>query len=285
MLMNWEFFAFISIISTSIAALFERALMRDDTSNPISFAIIFQFVLGAITLCLALVFGKFILPTDGTMWFRYIISAFLWAGSTVASLNAMKLLPVGEAIIIGTFNVIVTITLGIILFNEQLTPNAILGTLLIILAILIVFSEKLSFKSKSGIIFALLSALFGGIAVINDIFILKTYEAFSYTTIMSFLPGLVLLSFFPKQLIKNYSLFNFKIIKTMMLLAFFYSIQAVTYYMAIEQNAPISNLSPLSKSSIILTVLLAAIFLKERTHIPKKIFAAIIVTVGAILVG
>ena len=283
--MNWELFAVMGIITTSIAALFERVLMRDDTSDPISFAIIFQFLLGAITLSLALVFGKFILPTDGTMWFRYIISAFLWAGSTAASLNAMKLLPVGEAIIIGTFNIIVTITLGILLFNEKLSLNTILGTLLIITAILIVFSEKLSFKSRSGIIFALLSAFFGGIAVINDMFILNTYEAFSYTTIMSILPGFVLLLVFPKQLIKNYRLFNLKIIKTMTLLAFFYSIQAITYYLAIEQNAPISKLSPLSKSSIILTVLLAAIFLKEKTHIPKKILAAIIVTVGAVLVG
>jgi uncharacterized membrane protein len=283
--MNWELFAVISILTTSIAALLERVLMRDDSSNPISFAIVFQFLLGFITLCFALMFGKFILPHDISMWFRYIVSALLWAGASVVSLKAMKLLPVGEATIIGTTNAIVSIFLGFLIFGERLANQSIIGILLIFLAIWIVFSKNLSFKSKPGILFALLSAFFGGCAVINDMIILKTYEAFSYTSIISFLPGIVLLIIFPKTLMKNRNLFNRKTLKTMILLAVFYSIQAITYYLAIEHKAPISKLSPITKSSIILTVLLAALILKEKSQMPKKILAAIIVTIGAILVG
>ncbi len=283
--MTWEIFAIISIVTTSIAAQFGRVLMKEDLSNPISFAILFQFLLGIVTWCFALSFGKFILPYDSSMWFRYLLSALLWAGAMVASLKAMKLLQIGEVAIIGTSSAFVTISLGVLIFSERLTIPSIIGIILIFLAIWIIFSENLVFKSKSGMVFAFLSALGGGTAVINDMIILRTYEAFSYTTIMSFLPGLVLLLIFPKHLIKYRSLFNRKTLKIMILMAVFYSIQAITYYLAIEQKAPISKLSPITKSSIILTVILAAIFLKERSQISKKIIAAFVVTVGAILAG
>lgn len=285
LLMSWEIFALASIITTSIAALLERVLMREDTSDPISFTIVFQFLLGAVTFGFAMIFGKFILPHDSSMWFRYIISGVLWASATVASLKAMKTLHVGEATIIGTSSTIVSIIFGITLFKEQLSLTSIIGILLIFLAIFIVFSEKLSFQSKSGILFAFMSAVFGGVAVINDVIILKTYEAFSYTTLMSLLPGFILLLAFPKHLVKQKKLFTCKFLQTMVLLAIFYSVQAITYYVAIEHHAPISKLSPMIRSSIILTVILAALFLKERTHILKKLIAAVVVTLGTILVG
>lgn len=283
--MSWEVFALISVVTTSIAALFERALMRDESSDPISFAIIFQFILGFVTWGLALALGKFVWPYDLSMWLRYVISTVLWAGATVASLKAMKYLQVGEATIIGTSSTIVSVTLGILLFSEKLSVTSILGILLIFLAIWIVSSEKLSFKSKTGIVFALISAVCGGVAVINDIMILKTYEAFSYTTIMSLLPGVLLLGIFPKQVFTQKHIFTLGVMKKMILLAIFYSAQAITYYVAIEHQAPISKLSPITRSSIILTVILAAIVLKERSFMKKKIIAAVIVAVGAILVG
>lgn len=283
--MTWELLALISIVTTSVAALFERILMRDDTSDPISFAIVFQFMLGFVTFGFALLFGKFILPHDASMWFRYLISTLLWAGSTVASLKAMKTLHVGEATIIGTSSVVVAILFGVLLFKEQMSFVTIMGISLIFLAIWIVFSEQISFKSRSGITFAFISALCGGTATINDIIILKTYEAFSYTTIMSLLPGLALFIAFPKHIFTQKHLFTWKFLKTMLLLSVFYSLQAITYYVAIERGAPVSKLSPIIRSSIILTVVLGAIFLKERSFMWKKVLAAVVVTIGAILVG
>jgi uncharacterized membrane protein len=46
-----------------------------------------------------------------------------------------------------------------------------------------------------------------------------------------------------------------------------------------------SQLTPLSKSSIILTVILAAIFLQEKSNLKQKVVAALLVTVGAVLLG
>lgn len=121
--------------------------------------------------------------------------------------------------------------------------------------------------------------------MVNDAIILKTYEAFSYTTVMSFLPVFVLLLLFPKQIIKMPKMFDRKTLPIISILCFFYSIQAITYYLALQEGAPISQLSPMTKSSIVLTIILAAVFLKERSNLLKKSIAAIAVTIGVILLG
>ncbi len=284
--MPWIFFAVVSILTVSIAALLERALMKDEDSNPIGYAIVFQFLLAAISLLFTVVFNKLTLPTlSAETIIRFIISAFLWAGTTALTFYAIKKLTAGEVTVLTASSSVVSITLGIIFLSEIIKLPTVIGSVLVLLAIWIINSGKLGFKSKEGVTFALLSALCAGIAVVNDAVILKSYEAFSYTTIMSFLPGIVLLAVFPKKLKGIGRLLRTKKLGLMLVFCLFYSIQAITYYLAFQKGAPVSQLSPLTKSSIVLTVILAAIFLNEREDLLKKVIAAVVVTIGSILLG
>lgn len=283
--MPWYFFAIISVLGISVATLLERVLMKEESSNPIGYAIIFQFLVGIISLIITLLLNKFVLPTNLNLLPRFIVSAVLWAGMTVFNFKAIKTLTAGEITILGTSGTIVSILLGIFLIGETLKVSGILGTLLIFTAILIINSEKLSFHSKQGVLFALLSAVFGGIAVVNDAIILQSYEAFSYMVIISLLPGIVLLLLFPKKILESKKLLNFKRVKLMTIFCIFYSIQGITYYLALQNGAPVSHLSPLVRSSIVLTVILGAIFLKERLNLLKKLIAAAVATVGVTLIG
>lgn len=283
--MSWFTLAIISIFSISITTLLQRVLMRKEESNPIASAIVFQFLLAAYVFIFALVLGKFTLPPTNISNLRFLVSSVLWAGTTYFSFQAFKLLGAGEVTILISSNAIVSIILSVLFLKEILTLQIITGFALVLGAILVINSQNLSFKSRKGIFLALLTALFSGIAVVNDAFILKTYEAFSFTAIMSLLPGVILILAFPKELnnIKNY--FLKRDFRIMLILTFFYSIQAVAYYSAYQIGAPISTLATLTKASIVLTVILAAIFLKERSNLPKKAFAALMVTIGAILLS
>ena len=283
--MSWPILACISIITVSVAGILERVLMKNEQSNPIGYAILFQLILGSISLVFAVVFGKFALPSVSIPWYQFIISSVLWAASTVFTFQAVKTLTAGEVTILSASGAIISILLGIIFLREVLTVPLLIGTVLILLAIWIINTEHVSFSSKRGIIFALLAALCAGIAVVNDASILKHYEAFSYTAIMSFLPGILLICCFPKELVKTVRTIHRNVIFMMVIFCLFYAIQAITYYLAFQYGAPVSQLSPLTKSSIVLTVILAAVFLKEKSNLPKKIIAAILVTVGAILLG
>ena len=283
--MSWFTLAIISVLSISVSTLLQRVLMKKEDSNPIASAILFQFLSAGYVFIFAISLGKFIWPTDQDLYPRFILSAFLWAGTTYFSFKAFKLLETAEATIIISSNALVTITLGVFLLKEILTIKIISGIILILGSILVVNSQKLNFKSRKGIVFALFTALFSGIAVINDVYILKNYEVFSFTAIMSLLPGVILLTIFSKEIPNVKKLIFKKDFRIMLILTFFYSIQAVAFYLAYQKGAPISTLSTLTKSSIILTVTLAVLFLKERTNLAIKGLAALMVTIGAILLS
>src|SRR3989338_699140 len=100
--MPWYFFAVISVLGISVANLLARVLMKEDKSEPISYAIIFQFLVGTISLGFTLLLHKFVLPTDINLLPRFLVSAVLWAGMTVFAFKATKTLTAGEITIIGT---------------------------------------------------------------------------------------------------------------------------------------------------------------------------------------
>ncbi len=283
--MSWLLLALISIITLSIASVLARVLLKKEDSNPVGYAIIFQFVLGLISLLFALVLKKFIFPPVDASIPRFVLSSLLWAGSTSFGFQTLKRLNAGESTILASSGTFITIILGVIFLGEVFKTNSLVGTALILLAVYTITTEKLTFKSRKGIVFGLLSSVFAAVAVVNDAVILKTYEAYSYTAIMSFLPGFLLLFLFPKQIIKIPKMFDGKTFMLISILCIFYSVQAITYYLALQNGAPISQLSPMIKSSIVLTVILGAVFLKERSNLNKKLIAAIMVTIGAILLS
>jgi uncharacterized membrane protein len=283
--MPWIYPAIVALLTLSVGMLLERILMKNDSSEPVAYATLFQFLLGFTSLIFALVLHKFELPDDWSLWPRFLAAALLWAGSSVFSFQAMKRLGAGEVTILGTFGTIITIFLSAVLLHEAITLSIYLGAGLILFATLLVVTDTVSFGSRAGVLYAVLSALCAAFAVTNDVVILQSYEAFSYTAVMSFLPGIVLFLMYPKRIFQNKQLFK---PKTFSLLAFFgiiYSIQAIAYYLALESGAHLSQLSPLIKTSTVLTVIMAAVFLKERRHLAKKGVAAALATIGAILVG
>lgn len=70
----------------------------------------------------------------------------------------------------------------------------------------------------------------------------------------------------------------------MLFLTIFYSAQAVAYYLALQVGANASQLAPIYKSNIILTVLLAVIFLKEKENLTRKLSSAALVTIGVLMI-
>ena len=91
--------------------------------------------------------------------------------------------------------------------------------------------------------------------------------------------------FFPRKLLKIGEFLKPKSIQHLLLYSFFYAIAAITYYVALTSGATVSQMAPISRASIITTVLLAAIFLKEKQGLRKKLVSACMVSVGILLLG
>lgn len=282
--MNWPIFASISIVSISIANIFQKKAMKDEKSDPIISSIVFQFLLTIFTGVFALI-KYFKIPSVDIVFPYFVISTFLYAFGTLLSFKAIKMIEASEMTILTGFGAIATVISAFLFLNERLSLYQMLGVVLVLLSIFIVEFKRKEFKIGIGALYAVLATILYGLAVTNDANILKSYDAISYTPIMSFLPGLVLCLIYPNkttQLIKD---LKHHISTNLGIYSFLYGIQAVTYYLALEKGAFASQMGVISKTQIIATVILASIYLKERENILKKVIAAILTTIGVILIA
>jgi uncharacterized membrane protein len=279
--MTWFIFALISIFAIAIANVYQKLAMRETESDPLAAGIFFQLVLTLITGVFAFFYG-FHAPPFSQFPFYFLNSAVFYAAGTFLIFKAIKEIEASELVILTAFSAIITIAGGIIFLGEPFSLRQVLGTALILIAIIIV-QKKTGLSGKWGMWLALLGGSCYAVAVVSDTHILKTYDAVSYTPVMSLLPGIILLLFNPRVVTKLKSYVNATYVKNLSLYCFFYGIQAVCYYVALNKGANASQMAPLFRAEIILTVILAVIFLREREKIPLKIFGAIIAAVGVIL--
>jgi len=257
--------------------------MKDEDNDPILFAITFQFILTSVTLLYALYAG-FVFPPPVDLWPRFLLGAILYACGVVSSFYANKHIGAGEFTILTSISSLITILLGVTLLGNSFSWAKIVGTTLILSSVFILYGKE-RMKFNTGVWYALGVAFFFGVAVINDVVILRTYPAVSFLPLMCFLPGVVMLIAFPKKMLKIKRLLHPKPFQHIVLYALFYGIASVFFYLSLSNGATISQLSPMTRASIIITVLLSALFLGERKNLGRKIVSAVLVSIGVVLLA
>lgn len=278
--MTWQILVVISIISISIGNLYQRIAMRSEESDAVAGAIIFQFILTLITGIFAFTQG-FVLPSTKQLPL-FLLSGVLYAIGTLSYFKAIKLIEASESTILASIGSIVTILTAYIFLGEHLSNRQLLGTLLILTSVVII-SWARKFTYNRGVLFSVFGTVSYGLAVTNDVYILRTFDAISYVPMISIIPGIILLSIFPRSIKYVFSTLQSQRIKPLFAYCLFYSIQAITYYMAVEKGAYASQMALLYKSEIFLTVILAALFLHEYDQLPRKLLATVIATTGVML--
>lgn len=280
--MTWFLFALISICAMAVANIYQKLAMKEEESDPLAAAIFFQFVLAGIMGIFAWFYG-FQAPPFSQFPFNFAISAVFYAAGTLLIFKAIKEIEASELAILTAFSAIVTIAGAIIFLGETFSLRQGLGMALIIAAIILV-QKKTGLSGRRGMWLALAGESCYAVAVVSDTHILKVYDAVSYTPVMSLLPGIILLALNPQVAGKFKQYAKISYIKNLALFSFFYGIQAVCYYAALNMGANASQMAPLFRAEIILTVILAVIFLKEKDNLWIKFLSAAIAAVGIVLI-
>lgn len=279
--MDWFILALISVTTASISSLFQRVLMKGEKSDPFAYGLVFQFLSAVLVAFFAIWHGFVFLPLD-KIGGNLVLEAMLYAGFTLFLFKALQTTEASQVTILGSTRVFWTILVALAFLGESLDIKKIAGVFLIISAIAFVFYRKKSIYLGKGGIFALLAAFCFGVAFANDTYILRFTEAFSYTVIAFTLPGIVILGLNPGLVKKMRILFKPSILTKMIIMSFFYSTAAVTAYLAYQKGGAATQLAPIFQFSVILTVILAVILLKERDNLIKKLIGAVIATIGII---
>lgn len=280
--MNWLYFAFLCVGFGAIANIFRRILMKHNKSDAFAFAIVHRLLAGILVTFIAFING-FIFPPLADFPFNFAVQALLWGLATVFLLKANQYLEASQTTIIATIAIIVTVISAFFFLGEMITYQRIIGTMLIITAVIYVSKSMVKFTFNKGVLYTLGFAICSGLAITNDTFLLRHTEAISYLAVSFFLPLFFLPLLQPKSLKHIKPIFSKSLFPKMFLFTIAYAFSAVFFFLAIKAGAEANQISPISQSTVIITVLLAAILLKEHNYLFKKVLSAFIVFIGILL--
>lgn len=279
--MSWFFLILLSVVIVSFANILQKSLMKDDKSDPISYSIIFAFLLGFINLIVALIAGFHFPKLNGSLIF-FPIAAVLWGLGTIFYFKALQLLESSEVTILASVRSLITIAASLLFLKETFNLQKLFGTVIVLLSIFIVTNLKHGIKFNKGIYYTFGMTLFYGLAVVFDVLNLRSTDPLSYLAVVNILIGIILLLIFPKAIKKMKVFANKNFLKKMLPVSVFSSAQAIAYYFALAKG-PASQIAPIGQAQVIVTILLAVIILKERDNLLRKVVAAILVMIGVIL--
>ncbi|OGY62103.1 MAG: hypothetical protein A3G58_00810 [Candidatus Colwellbacteria bacterium RIFCSPLOWO2_12_FULL_46_17] len=281
--MNWLVLSIISVVMLSVSNLLRRVLMKDEKSDVMAYSFVFQILCALLVGLFAFAYD-FVAPPIREFPLNFALTGVLYAAGTILLFKAYKTTEASRVTILTSSSALWVIITAIIFLGESFTLLKAVGvTLTLVGVILVSIKPKTGTLFSRGDLYALAGAAVYGVAFTNDAFILQSANALSYTSLAFFLPGLLILLIRP-SLVKNLKLFlRPSVLLKMTTFSIFYSISAVTVYLAYQKGGDAAQLGSISQSVVVLTVLLAAIFLGERENLIKKSVAAMLATIGVLL--
>lgn len=281
--MNWQFLVLINVIAFSVARLLQKVLLQHKKVNAVSFSVASMLPV-SLLLFVYVMFTGFEPPDLVKFAPNLLLMAILYAMANLLMFKALERAQASEVTVLASTLAVWSMIGAAIFLNESITRLRILGTALILLGALALSWRGKKITLKSAHLFALLSAIFFGLAFVNDIYIIgfgnhvPSYLAISFP--LSTLPIIVLRPRVIKEL-RQY--FDIQIAPKLFLIGALYAIAAITFFSAYQLGAEASQLAPIGQSSILVITILSYFFLNERDHLINKIAGTILVFSGVVL--
>ena len=281
--MSWQIALFIYIFAFSTASLLQRSIAKKKNVDPISLSVTLQ-VLAGILLGVVVLIRGFDLSGIFLLWLSFALMILLHGVGNICRYKALKEVKVSEFSIIYQISTVTAVVAAIALLNENFLFTQVVGLVLVLIAALMVTWKNTKIRFSKGELYALLTAILFGLAFVNDAYILRSFDALTFTFLAFLIPGLLTGVIYRRKI--NISTFLERQALARIGPAVVFDVAAtLSIYIAYQIGRNAAQISSISPTTTIVVVILAAIFLREREQIPKKIIAAALSVVGVILLG
>jgi drug/metabolite transporter (DMT)-like permease len=242
----------------------------------------FQVTLVTVFLSLLLpLFKPFYLGSNPYYLILLAVTCGLFgAGYFVSSYTAQKYVEAGVSTLVSNIYTPITIALATIFLNEKLTPLQLLGTVLLLTGIAIVSKKHKvgKFKFDKHFMLMLLSGVMLGVSLTAERALQKA-TGFTAGTMISWWAQCAVLGMFA-ILTRSRSEYSKKDIAITGGLRF---LQSLSWVILIFVVGNLSLVSAITTFKVVLIFIAAAIFLKEREDLPRKIMGSVIALAGLLL--
>lgn len=282
----WVLFAFASAFFAGVTSILAKIGVKDVDSHVATairtiivliFSWIMVFIIGSQST---------IVNIDGKTFLFLILSGLSTGGSWLCYFKALQLGDVNKVVPIDKSSTILTMILAFIFLNEKITINMVIGMIGIAIGTYLMIqkkekSEKIV-KRKAWLIYALLSALFASLTSILGKVGIENVESNLGTairTIVVLVMAWIIVFATKKQ--RDIKKIDKRSLIFLILSGVATGASWLCYYKALQDGLA-SIVVPIDKLSILVTVLFAYIFLKEKLS-KKSLLGLILIIVGTLL--
>lgn len=282
----WVLFAFASAFFAGVTSILAKIGVKDVDSHVATairtiivliFSWIMVFIIGSQST---------IVNIDGKTFLFLILSGLSTGGSWLCYFKALQLGDVNKVVPIDKSSTILTMILAFIFLNEKITINMVIGMIGIAIGTYLMIQKKEKaekiVKRKAWLIYALLSALFASLTSILGKVGIENVESNLGTairTIVVLVMALIIVFATKKQ--RDIKKIDKRSLIFLILSGVATGASWLCYYKALQDGLA-SIVVPIDKLSILVTVLFAYIFLKEKLS-KKSLLGLILIVVGTLL--
>lgn len=282
----WVLFAFASAFFAGVTSILAKIGVKDIDSHVATairtiivliFSWIMVFIIGSQSK---------IVNIDGKTFLFLILSGLSTGGSWLCYFKALQLGDVNKVVPIDKSSTILTMILAFIFLNEKITINMVIGMIGIAIGTYLMIQKKEKaekiVKGKAWLIYALLSALFASLTSILGKVGIENVESNLGTairTIVVLVMAWIIVFATKKQ--RDIKKIDKRSLIFLILSGVATGASWLCYYKALQDGLA-SIVVPIDKLSILVTVLFAYIFLKEKLS-KKSLLGLILIVVGTLL--
>lgn len=283
--MTWFLFMLLTVVFDSAIILVQKKWTTKKSHNSLVSGALYQIVVGIMIALYAIISGNLDMRLTMTGILLVVLSVILFTISASLWYYAIDRISASTTTIVLSTRSIFAFVLGFLLLGEAATIRQIGGTVLILSGVIYSqYSNRLT-TNMHHILLLVLNAFVASSANIIDRLATKTMNIYTYLILAFIFPGIIMLIIqkirhknVQLRLTKPYSI-HILIVST---LIFFGSI----FYLLGLSKAPSTGLAVIvNQTKVVLTVILAAMFLHERGHLRQKVISSVMCLGGLYLLN
>jgi len=281
--MPWYFFVSLAVASFSVITIMQRLILKESNSRPLAFAIFTQFLTGIIITIIGFATTEMRFPENVPLWNLLLVPVTYGVGM-IFSYSGLKLLEASKFVLVFSMRIVFSIIGASFFLHETLDFLQLFGVALVLFGVILVNLQHESAKNRKGELFTLIASFFFGVGMVNDRFLLASFDVYPYVSFGFFAPALLIAIIQPKEIMQIKTFLQKRLLIKSLLVCVLFTIGAIGFNTALKTGPGTPQVLVANTTNIIFTVILSMIVLKERSHLLKKLIATALTFIGLLFV-
>lgn len=278
---NWKFWVILYLISAVIFAQSFKKSNRD--MKDASLLTILLELFTAFFAIFFIPFFKFNIPTDISIYLTLLIVVVIYAFTDRLNIEARYGLDPSVFSMLKQLSTVFLIILGFIFLREKIVIKKIIGSLIIIIANVLLAFDKGKIRINKYFIMSFISNFLFAIAMLINVNISNNFNIGFYTILTVFLPSILIFIFGRYKVKDLVNEFNYYDKGYFLLSAFTWCLMLISSVKAYEVGN-VTLIAPLLTLTSILNTFYEFVILKNRNKLIQKIIASILILIGVLII-